>query len=344
MQRLARSAHLGELLQGLRQRVHIDARGRGQQMGAHIGAADGKLRRPRVVRTGQPQKAAGRLKRHPALHHALERLAAPRRHLHRIKKPERVQRPQHRAVQADAVWVRGNRTGPDAHHTSRFEPGARRGGLDLVGLARDAANRVHGCCAAHQATAQTEAAGRLGPVAHQRLRQRAIIGVGAFACVPTHDLSEQGIGRRTARLAQHQGGHAAVFGQRLVSGRAIGKEIDLDRHAALRGRYYGQLDKGAAADQNLAPKGVGLGQQALAVADQVDAPAFAQVGDPGLEVVRIGGQQRVGEHEAPRVRLTLGAAPGLHGRLGQIAAAARKRDASGQDGAPACQANEGSAA
>ena len=50
------------------------------------------------------------------------------------------------------------------------------------------------------------------------------------------------------------------------------------------------------------------------------------------------------EHEAPRVGLALGAAPGLDGSLGQFAAAAGERSRGGKHGTTANEADERTAA
>ena len=305
MQRLARSTHLREFLQGLRERMHVRACGGGQKVGANVGAARGHLHRPAVVWAGQPQEAASGFEGYPALHYPLQRLAALTGHLHRVEQTCRMQHPDHGAVQADAVGVGCNGVGANAHEPGGFEPGARRDGLDLIGLARDAADRVHRGRAARNAVAQAESGGCLGPAAYHRLRQRAIVRVGGLARVPAHDLGKQGVGWCTARLAQHQCGYAAALRQFPVGGCAVGKELDLGRHAALSGGDHRQFQKRAAANQDLAAKGIGLGQHPLAVARQVDAPGFAQVGDPRLAVVRIGRQQRMGQHEATQVGLAI---------------------------------------
>jgi hypothetical protein len=65
-------------------------------------------------------------------------------------------------------------------------------------------------------------------------------------------------------------------------GCAVRKELDLGRHAALGGGDHRQFKKRAAANQDRAAKGIGLGQHPLAIAVQVDASGFAQVGDPRL--------------------------------------------------------------
>ena len=54
--------------------------------------------------------------------------------------------------------------------------------------------------------------------------------------------------------------------------------------------HYWPPIRTTAANQDLPTKWVSLGQQTFTITSQVDAPGLAQVGDPWLAVVRIGGQ------------------------------------------------------
>jgi hypothetical protein len=107
---------------------------------------------------------------------------------------------------------------------------------------------------------------------------------------------------------------------------------DQEVPAVLRSGDHGQFDEGAAADQDLPAEGVGLRQQALTVAQQVDLAGLAKIGNPRLSVVGVRCQQGVGEHETSYVSLR-GArvAPGLHGGLRHRAAAACQAACGGED-------------
>ncbi|MFO0002339.1 MAG: hypothetical protein ACK559_14515, partial [bacterium] len=117
---------------------------------------------------------------------------------------------------------------------------------------------------------------------------------------------------------------------------------DLHCAAALRRRLHRQLQEGAAADQDLASERIGLGKKSITVAEQGDRPGFVQVGDPRLKIVRVGCEQRVGEHELANVQRVGRLAPGLQRGSGHAGGAADHRQRSGgrEHNAPTREADE----
>jgi hypothetical protein len=77
-------------------------------------------------------------------------------------------------------------------------------------------------------------------------------------------------------------------------------------------RDDGQFDEGATSNQNLSAKRIGLGQQTLSIADQLDLARGSQISNPGLAVVWVWRQQAVRQHPASHVACLKAFLPGLH--------------------------------
>jgi hypothetical protein len=73
--------------------------------------------------------------------------------------------------------------------------------------------------------------------------------------------------------------------------------------AALGSRHREQFEKGACAHQDLPAERIGGGQQALGIQAQRDLALTTKVGQPRLQVVRVGCQKRIREHPAPEIQL-----------------------------------------
>jgi hypothetical protein len=149
---------------------------------------------------------------------------------------------------------------------------------------------------------------------------------------------------REERVARHgRVGHELHAGHRSPIG-FVGREGALreDRRlrpqATLAQRHLQELQEGALAHHDLARPGVGFGQQAGQVAVERDLVGLAQVDAPGLQVVRVRRQQRMGHGPAARVGLSCGVAPGGGGGVRQGRAAAGGSD----DDAAAGECDEGS--
>jgi hypothetical protein len=110
-------------------------------------------------------------------------------------------------------------------------------------------------------------------------------------------LREQRIGGRRGIRVQHEAGDGAAGGELSRRRRACWKGLHFKADASFRSGDHRQLDECAAADHDLAPERVGGGQQPIRVAHQRDLARPAQVRQPGLAIVRIRGEQGVGEDE-----------------------------------------------
>jgi hypothetical protein len=126
------------------------------------------------------------------------------------------------------------------------------------------------------------------------------VGLAVGAAAP--DLREQRVAdHRCIRLQADAGNRTAIGSVRAEL--ALRKQRDLGAVPPLARGDVQQLEEGALAHEDLPRLRIRLGQQPLQVAEQQDLARAAQVDQPGLQVVRMRGEQRVRQHPATYVAL-----------------------------------------
>ncbi len=108
--------------------------------------------------------------------------------------------------------------------------------------------------------------------------------------------------KRMTAIGRSSSGAAARLRERGRQSRA--------RH---RGRGHDQSSRRPEADRDLPVERVGCGQQAVALAVERDCARHGKIGNPGLAVVRIGREDRIGQGAQPRILALARLLPGLAG-------------------------------
>ena len=118
---------------------------------------------------------------------------------------------------------------------------------------------------------------------------------------------------------------------------------EVDAGAVLGRGHAHDLEEAAHPDDDLAAEGIGMRQEAARVGKKRDDALLGQVGEPGLLVVRVGGEQRPGQGAAAGLVVGAGKFPGQAGGAGRAGDGETGAGRSGDDGAAADQ-GEGLAA
>jgi hypothetical protein len=96
---------------------------------------------------------------------------------------------------------------------------------------------------------------------------------------------------------------------------AFRKEGNICKVTAFGGRKRHQFNERARAHEDLPAEGVGGEQKTVGVKAKRDLIRGSEVGNPRLQVVRIGGEDRVRKDEATNLQFGLGSSPGGHSRV-----------------------------
>ena len=210
--------------------------------------------------------------------------------------------------------------------------------VDAQRAKRAHARRIDRCAEVHFAHARGRMRGlKLRDGGSRHRARRVVVHLRGVA---PEDLREQWILGWRCRAGHPVDARHGARIQRARREFALREEIDQRVEPALLERDHQQLDEGALAHDDLPIPGIGHRQGPLAIDMERDGAALAQVRQPGLAIVRVGGEERVAERPSARIRFVAGPLPGGHafGRI--VGRACRHRGESGADHAAADQPDE----